>query len=181
MTNIRAKAPHRAPSSVPPDARARRRLVAVTATTILLAGCLSGREEAGSPAPGAGGVGGVLAERPAGTSREQLIGRWGVASFRKEGDRQRVGAMARSFCRQPYVIAAGPNDGVMMHVADDSKLYELRLKGGTDGKTYLGFEAPPGHPQDREIVSVTRNELVMRFVDPDAANRYGTFIYARCS
>ena len=29
----------------------------------------------------------------------------------------------------PYTIAKGPTDGVMMHVADDPKLYELRLKG----------------------------------------------------
>lgn len=78
------------------------------------------------------------------------------------------------------MIAEGPTNGVMMHVANDSKLYELRLKGDTAGKTYIGFEAPPGHPQDREIFSSTGDLMTMRFVDPDANERYGTFVYVRC-
>jgi len=68
----------------------------------------------------------------------------------------------------------------MMHVADDAKLYELRLKGDATGKTYVGFEAPPGDPQDREILSSTDRLMTMRFVDPDANRRYGTFVYVRC-
>ena len=88
--------------------------------------------------------------------------------------------MARQHCRLPYVITKGPTDGVMMHVADDAQLYELTLKGSADGKTYLGFDAPPGHPQDREILSLTENEIIMRFVAPDVHARYGTFVYVRC-
>ena len=65
-------------------------------------------------------------------------------------------------------------------VADDAKLYELRLKGDAAGKTYLGFEAPPGDPQDREILSSTDRLMTMRFVDPDSNRRYGTFVYVRC-
>lgn len=123
---------------------------------------------------------GALTERPATIRNEQLIGKWGVASFREEKDRKRVEAMARTQCRLPYVIAKGPSNGVMMHVADDAKLYELRIKGGSDGKTYLGREAPPGDWQDREILSLTDKEMVMRFVDAEAHGRYGTFIYIRC-
>ena len=124
---------------------------------------------------------GVHAERPTSIRSEALIGRWGVASFRQEKDRQRVAAQARAQCKLPYTIARGPTGGVMMHVADDSALYELRPKGGSDGKTYLGLEAPPGHVQDREILSISEREMVMRFVDPDANNRYGTFVYVRCA
>ena len=102
-------------------------------------------------------------------------------SFRQEKDRQRVAAQARAQCKLPYTIARGPTGGVMMHVADDSALYELRPKGGSDGKTYLGLEAPPGHVQDREILSISEREMVMRFADPDANNRYGTFVYVRCA
>jgi hypothetical protein len=123
---------------------------------------------------------GALTERPATIRNEQLIGKWGVASFREEKDRKRVEAMARTQCRLPYVIAKGPSNGVMMHVADDAKLYELRIKGGSDGKTYLGREAPPGDWQDREILSLTDKEMMMRFVDAEAHGRYGTFIYIRC-
>ena len=121
------------------------------------------------------------AERPTSIRSEALIGRWGVASFRQEKDRQRVAAQARAQCKLPYTIARGPTGGVMMHVADDSALYELRPKGGSDGKTYLDWKRRPGHVQDREILSISEREMVMRFVDPDANNRYGTFVYVRCA
>jgi hypothetical protein len=111
---------------------------------------------------------------------ETLVGNWGIASFRDEKDRKRTENMARSQCKLPYKITKGPTDGVMMHVADDPQLYELTLKGSSDGKTFLGFNAPPGDPQDREILSHSNDMIVMRFVDPDANTRFGTFIYVRC-
>jgi hypothetical protein len=117
---------------------------------------------------------------PASVTRQQIVGRWGIASFHTEKDRRRTEAEARAQCGQPYVIALGPTDGVMMHVADDPKLYELRLKGDAAGRNYIGFEAPPGDPQDREILSFTDRVMTLRFVDPDANARYGTFVYARC-
>jgi hypothetical protein len=119
-------------------------------------------------------------EAPAAFARERLIGRWGIASFHSEKDRQRTEREARAQCSLPYTITKGPTDGVMMHVADNPELHELRLKGDNAGRTYLGFEAPPGDPQDREIVSATDKLMVMRFVDPDANRRYGTFVYVRC-
>jgi hypothetical protein len=127
------------------------------------------------------GIPANLTERPTTMRNESLLGKWGIASFRQEKDRKRVEAQARAQCKLPYEIAKGPSDGVMMHVADDAKLYELRLKGASDGKTYLGLEAPPGDWQDREILSLSSSMIVMRFVDPDANSRYGTFIYVRCT
>jgi hypothetical protein len=146
------------------------------ATALALSACVTGGQETTLAV-----ARGPTAERPTSVRSEALIGRWGVASFRQEKDRQRVAAQARAQCKLPYTIASGPTGGVMMHVADDRALYELRPKGGSDGKTYLGLEAPPGHAQDREILSISNREMVMRFVDPDANNRYGTFVYVRCS
>lgn len=145
------------------------------ALALFLAGCGGG--EGLSP------VASVTESAPAPTNvtRDALVGRWGIASFHTEKDRKRTEAEARSQCKQPYTITKGPGDGVMMHVADDPKPYELRLKAGAGGKTYVGFEAPAGDPQDREILAVSQKELVMRFVDPDANRRYGTFIYSRCA
>lgn len=143
---------------------------------LALGGCLSSGEER---APQASVVASVAAPSQIGT--DKLIGSWGIASFHNEKDRKRTEAQAKASCSQPYVIRKGPDDGVMMHVADDAKLYELRLKGGAGGRTFLGFEAPPGDLQDREILSATNAMLVMRFVDPDAHRRYGTFIYIRCN
>jgi hypothetical protein len=136
-----------------------------------LAACTLTSGEAPSSAAG---------EAPAAYTRERLIGRWGVASFHADKDRPRTEREAKAQCSLPYTIRKGPTDGVMMHVADDPKLHELRLKGDAAGRTYLGFEAPPGDPQDREILSATNNLMTMRFVDPDANRRYGTFVYVRC-
>lgn len=156
-------------------------VVAAALAGLALTGCMSTSDPAPPPSAAAG-AGPTLSERPTNIRREQLIGRWGVASYRQDKDRARVAGIARSSCsKQPYVIAAGPNNGVMMHAADDSQLYELKLKGGSDGKTYLGFEAPPGHLQDRVIVSMAEREMVLRYIDPDADNRYGTMIYVRCA
>jgi hypothetical protein len=142
---------------------------------LLLAGCGGGSEGLSSSASSA-----ASAPAPTGITRDALVGRWGIASFHTEKDRKRTEAEARAGCKQPYTISQGPGDGVMMHVADDPKPYELRLKAG-GGKTYVGFEAPAGDPQDREILSQSKSMLVMRFVDPDAQRRYGTFIYYRCA
>ena len=117
---------------------------------------------------------------PAAFSVDKLVGRWGVASYREEKDRARTEAQARAACKLPYLIAKGPTDGVMMHVADDTRQYELTLKGAPGGKTYLGFDAPPGDDQDREILSVADNMFVTRYINPETHTRYGTFIYVRC-
>jgi hypothetical protein len=144
------------------------------AAALLLAGCAS----APTPAPVAQQQRPQM--RPAAYPVSALVGSWGIASYREDRDRARTESMARQHCRTPYVITPGPTDGIMMHVADDPKAYELTLKGGADGKTYLGFEVPPPHAQDREILSLTENLILMRFIAPDVHARYGTFVYVRC-
>jgi hypothetical protein len=150
------------------------RIVGLLVVPLLLplAGCALTPGDAPTPT--------AVAARPSSIPVTKLVGRWGVASYREEKDRQRTEAQARAQCKQPYVIAKGPTDGVMMHVADDPKLYELTLKGGINGRTYLGFDAPPGDDQDREIVSFTDNLVVMRWVSADISTRYGVFVYVRC-
>lgn len=162
---------HRSPSVLFRPAFLRKGTHLGFAVALTVAGCSLTTDE--TPPSGA-----VLA--PAAFARERLVGQWGSASFHTDKDRQRTEREARAQCSQPYRIVKGPTDGVMMHVADDPKLYELRLKGDATGRTYLGFEAPPGDPQDREILSATDNLMIMRFVDPDANRRYGTFVYVRC-
>ena len=112
---------------------------------------------------------------------EEVIGRWGLASYHRPADRPRTEAQARSQCRNPYVIARGPGGGVMMHLADQRQPSELRLKGGPGGKNYIGpADAEAGGPADREILSFDGRVLVTRYVDPDAGNRYGNMVYVRC-
>jgi hypothetical protein len=155
--------------------------LAVLAAGLMLAGCsgfslpsFSTSSDTPPPPPPA------AAAMPSKYAPEEVIGRWGFTSYHKEADRVRTVAAARGQCRTPYVIARGPSGGVMMHLADQRQPSELRLKGSSDGKNYIGPDGEAGAPQDREILSFDGRVLITRYVDPDAANRYGNMVYVRC-
>jgi hypothetical protein len=78
------------------------------------------------------------------------------------------------------VIGAGASGGVIMHLADQATPQELRLKGSSSGKNYIGPSGPIGD-QDREVVSFDGRVLVTRFIEKDAAVRYGNMVYVRCA
>jgi hypothetical protein len=120
-------------------------------------------------------------EIPATIRADELVGRWGLASYHKPDDRARTEAAARNQCRQPYVIGKGPTGGVIMHLADEATPQELRVKGSRSGKNYIGPAGPAGGDQDREIVSFDGRVLTTRFLNPDANSRYGTMVYVRCA
>jgi hypothetical protein len=119
-------------------------------------------------------------EIPASIRSEELVGRYGLASFHNPADRARTENAARGQCKQPYVINPGPTGGVIMHLADEATPQELRVKGSRSGKNYIGPAGPVGGNSDREIVSFDGRVLVTRFVDKDADTRYGTMVYVRC-
>jgi hypothetical protein len=123
----------------------------------------------------------VASSLPSKYSPEEFVGRWGFTSYQKEADRARTINTARGLCRSPYVIAKGPTGGVMMHLADERQASELRLKANADGRNFIGPAGEAGAPQDREILSFDGRVLVTRYVDPDAANRYGNMVYVRCA
>jgi hypothetical protein len=120
-------------------------------------------------------------EMPATIRSDEIVGRWGLASYQNPNDRARTEAAARSQCKQPYVIGAGATGGVIMHLADQATPQELRLKGSPSGKNYIGPPGPAGGEQDREIVSFDGRVLITRFTDKDAATRYGNMVYVRCA
>jgi hypothetical protein len=122
---------------------------------------------------------GVAPEMPASIRADEIVGRWGLASYQDPKDRARTEAAARGQCKQPYVIGAGSSGGVIMHLADQATPQELRLKGSPGGKNYIGPPGPAGGEQDREIVSFDGRVLITRFIDPDAATRYGNMVYVR--
>ena len=67
-----------------------------------------------------------------------------------------------------------------MHLPDQSQPTELNLKGGPDGKNYIGpGEEPAGGARDREIVAFDGRVLITRFIDPEVSGRYGSSIYVR--
>jgi len=165
-----------------PNARAVANWGLVSALTIFLGACgsmslpsLSSTSEPPAPEPGVG------PELPATIRADEIVGRWGLASYQNPADRARTEAAAKGQCKQPYVIGAGSSGGVIMHLADQATPQELRLKGSPSGKNYIGPAGPAGGEQDREIVSFDGRVLVTRFTDKDAATRYGNMVYVRCA
>jgi len=124
---------------------------------------------------------GLEPEIPANIRPEEIVGRWGLASYQKPDERPLTAAAARAQCKQPYVINPGSSGGVVMHLADEATPQELRLKGSRSGKNYIGPAGPVGGEKDREIVSFDGRVLITRFLDKDADSRYGTMIYVRCA
>jgi hypothetical protein len=158
-------------------------LLTVFAGSLLLAGCGSfslpsfGTSSSDTPPPPPP----AAAAMPSKYSPEEFVGRWGFTSYQKETDRARTIKTAQGLCRSPYVISKGPTGGVMMHLADERQASELRLKGSGDGRNYIGPDGEPAGAQDREIVSFDGRVLITRYIDPDAANRYGNMVYVRCA
>ena len=157
-------------------------LAIAAALTIFLGACssmsLPSLSSTSSPEPVEPGV---APEMPASIRADEIVGRWGLASFQNPNDRARTEAAARGQCKQPYVISAGTSGGVVMHLADQATPQELRLKGSPSGKNYIGPAGPTPGEQDREIVSFDGRVLVTRFIDKDAAVRYGNMVYVRCA
>jgi hypothetical protein len=160
-------------------ARAIANLSVISALTVFLGAC-SSFNLGSSPSSTVATEPGVEPEMPATIRGDELVGKWGLASFQNPNDRARTEKQAQAQCKQPYTIGAGQSGGVVMHLADQATPQELRLKGSRSGKNYIGPPGPPGGEQDREIVSFDGRVLITRFVDPDAATRYGNMVYVRC-
>jgi hypothetical protein len=164
------------------NARVVANLAIASALTIFLGACSSmSLPSLSSSGPSAPPEPGVAPEMPATIRSDEIVGRWGLASYQNPNDRARTEAAARGQCKQPYVISAGTSGGVVMHLADQATPQELRLKGTPSGKNYIGPAGPTPGEQDREIVSFDGRVLVTRFVDKDAAVRYGNMVYVRCA
>ena len=161
------------------NARSVANLAIASALTILLGACstsLPSLSPSSAPEPEP-----VAPEMPASIRADEIVGRWGLASFQNPNDRARTEAAAKAQCKQPYVIGAGANGGVVMHLADQATPQELRLKGSPSGKNYIGPPGPAGGDQDREIVSFDGRIMVTRFIEKDTAVRYGNMVYVRCA
>lgn len=155
--------------------------LAIALLTLGLAACSTGMPPLFQSSPSPPPQPEVVQLLPPAFPPQDIVGSWGLAAYHKDEDRERIEAAAANSCRQPYVITLGPTGGVMMHLADQAKPEELRLKGAPGGKTFIGPEGdPPGSAQDREVVSFNGRIMILRWIDPEVQGRYGTMVYARC-
>jgi hypothetical protein len=162
-------------------ARTAANLGIAAALAVFLGACSSMSLPSFSSSPSAAPEPAPAPEMPATIRPDEIVGKWGLASYQNPNDRARTEAAAKAQCKQPYVIGAGASGGVIMHLADQATPQELRLKGSPSGKNYIGPSGPAGGEQDREIVSFDGRVLITRFIDKDAATRYGNMVYVRCA
>jgi hypothetical protein len=159
------------------DLGLRRTLVSAAALgLLLLAGCATQQPEPPAAPPPV-----TPLPLPPSFQPQELVGRWGYASYHRPEDLARTEAAARRQCGKPYIINRGPTGGVMMHLADQSQPTELQLKGGPGNKTYIGPGPEPGGEQDREVVSFDGRVLVLHWLDAEVQGRYGNGVYVRCA
>jgi hypothetical protein len=118
---------------------------------------------------------------PTSLRAEDIVGRWGLASYHREQDRARTEVAARGQCTQAYVISRSPSGGVMMLGHDNPAVQDMALKGSAAGKTYIGPGPEPAGADDREVVAFDGRVLILRWVDPEVAGRYGNMVLVRCS
>ena len=107
------------------------------------------------------------------------MGRWGMAAYHRDQDRARTIVEARDQCAQPFHIDRSPGGNLLMLGHDNPQPQEMILKGSTEGKTYIGPGPYPGI-EDREVVSFDGQVLILKWVNPEVAGRYGIMVLARC-
>ena len=117
---------------------------------------------------------------PASIHAEEIVGKWGLAAYHREQDRVRTTNNARGQCGKPYEIQAAANGGVLMLGHDNPQVQEMSLKGSVEGKNYVGPGDLPGGADDREVVSFDGKVMILKWVDPEVAGRYGYMVLVRC-
>jgi hypothetical protein len=150
-----------------------RSLASLVAATIALAGCIGTQNQPSTALSGP-------PPKPS-ISPPDVIGRWGLGAYHREEDRARTEAITKGQCKQPYVISAGTGGGVMMLTHDSPAIVEVQIKANNQGQTFIGPGAAPGGQDDREVVSYDGRVLILKWVDPEVAGRYGTQILVRCA
>ena len=117
---------------------------------------------------------------PPSVRAEDMVGRWGLASYHRDQDRARTETAAKSQCTQPYAIERSPSGGVMMLGHDSPQVQDMTVKGSVEGKTYIGPGADPAGADDREVVNFDGRVMILKWIDPEVAGRYGTMVLVRC-
>ncbi len=106
-------------------------LAIISALTVTLGACGGGMSlpSFGSSSSAPAQEPGVAPEMPATIRGDELVGKWGLASYQNPADRARTEKQAQAQCKQPYVIGAGGSGGVIMHLADQAHAAGIAHQG----------------------------------------------------
>jgi hypothetical protein len=110
---------------------------------------------------------------------DDLVGRWGVASYWNAADKAKAPGWAKAACSSPYTITKNAAGNLMMYVAD-GKLREVTLKGRT--LTPVEKVLPEGGAKmhERKITSFAPGTFETVWSNTGFAQRYGTVVYMKC-
>lgn len=109
-----------------------------------------------------------------------LPGNYGLASYQRAQDRERTLKQAKIACRNPFVIKAGANGGIVMHSPGQSGPTEVFLKTDSEGLSYLGPRGAAKVPKDQRIVSYESGVLITEFLQPRLKSVYGNIVLSPC-
>jgi hypothetical protein len=146
----------------------------IPVVTLLVPGCAFHLDPFSSESPPA------PIAMPASLRPDDIVGRWGLAAYHRDQDRLRTEVAARDQCALAYLIDRSPGGNVLMLGHDNPQPQEMILKGSVEGKTYVGPGPSPAGADDREVVSFDGQVLILKWVDPEIAGRYGIMVLARC-
>jgi hypothetical protein len=150
--------------------------VILSVVTLLLPGCVFNLDPLSSELPPAP----APVAMPASLRPEEIVGRWGLAAYHRDQDRARTIVEARDQCTPAYRVDRSPAGNILMLGHDNPQPQEMVLKGSVEGKTYIGPGPSPAGADDREVVSFDGRVLILKWVDPEIAGRYGIMVLARC-
>jgi hypothetical protein len=154
--------------------------VVLLACLPLLGGCTSASFNFSNPFATTAAAPPPPPPQPPSIHAEEIVGSWGYSAYHRDKDRARTLADAKGQCSNPYTIDASASGGVMMLSHDNPQKQEMNLKGSVEGKTYVGPGADPAGTDDREVVSFDGKTLILKWVDPEVAGRYGNMVLVRC-
>jgi hypothetical protein len=150
---------------------------ALAAAAVMLAACTSANNPfSTSSAPQAPST----PLPPPSLRADDIVGRWGLVSYHREQDRARTEVAAKGACSQAYLINRSASGGVMMLGHDNPAMQDMAIKGSYENKTYIGPGPTPASGDDREVVSFDGRVLILKWVDPEIAGRYGNMLLVRC-
>ena len=102
--------------------------------------------------------------------------------FHKDEDLARTASAARAPMRPAGHIDARPEWRRHDVSRRQRPIAGIAAQGQpASGKNYIGPPGDAGGAQDREIVSFDGRTMVLKWMDPEVAGRYGTGVYVRCA
>jgi hypothetical protein len=111
---------------------------------------------------------------------DDLVGRWGVASYWAKSDKVNAPGWARQACGNPYVIEKNAAGNLMMFVADGQKR-EVVLKGKKLTPVEKSLPEGPGKMHVRTITAFEPGKsFELTWAHSTFAGRYGTVMYVNC-